>query len=311
MNALRAFEAAGRCGSFTAAARELNVSVAAVSRHVALLEAHFGISLLVRHRAGVDPTSDGAAYLTAVAAAFDGIDAASAALSRHKSQSVLRLLVYTSFTTEWLAPRLPAFRALHPDIEINLVLSVREPDAHETDFDFLLTALPRFADGLHHDRLFEMYVALVCSQQLLSSPPGMTSPAELHRQTLLFAPRERQLWEGLLTLLGRPGLEDHARVEFDTLSLTLQAARGSAGVALGNLFFVADDLATGRLVAPFEQVARFDVPHYLCWPSNRRRKPAAIVFEQWLKAEVARTNALLQGLLAAQTVTDVVLPRRT
>ncbi len=300
LNALRAFEAAGRSGSLTAAGRELGVSVGAISRHVALLEAHFGCALLTRHRSGVEPTTTGQAYLREIERAFDLIDRASRTLAQNAKTRPLKLRLYTSFTTEWLAPRLPAFRAAQPAIELDITLSTRDAqaDADEADL-FITTALPN-DPALHADRMFEMVATLVCAPGLLET--GWATPADLDRHTMLFAPRERLLWNALLQSLGAARLEENHRLQFDMLSLTLQAARGGGGVALGNLFFVVDDLLHGRLIAPFDVTLGFDLPHYLVCRADRLCEPAIAAFRAWLLAEVATTVAVVESFLLDRQV---------
>jgi len=302
LNALRAFEAAGRCGSLTAAGKELQVSVAAISRHVALLEAYFGQSLLQRHRAGVAPTEKGARYLHEVASAFNLIERGGEALQRGQLNQRPRLRFYTTFTTEWLAPKLPAFHAAHPEIELDFTISTRDVDIAAGDFDLALTAIPPQGAGLHAEVLFDMVVTLVCTPGLRDGLPPLVAPADLARHMLLWAPRERLLWNALLTAHGLPALEDHRQLEFDTLSLTYQAARGGAGVALGNIFILIDDIRAGRLVAPLDLALRVDLPHYLVCGTSQLGNPAIAAFRDWLLAEAAKTSAYMDDFLRGRHV---------
>lgn len=304
LNALRAFEAAGRCGSLTGAANELRVSVAAISRHVALLEAHFGRPLLRRHRTGVEPTVEGATYLREVGRAFDLIDGASRALAEAKSRDRLNLRFYTTFTTEWLAPRLPAFRDLHRDVELDFSLSTRDADLRGDTFDLALTAVRPTSPDLHVDRLFEMVVTLVCAPEVGASVTGVD---DLSKQTLLFSRREIPMWDSLLETLGMPALGACRRLEFDALSLTFQAARNGGGVALGNVFFLADDLRENKMVAPLDVCMRFEVPHYLVCHTARMNDPAVAAFRSWILSETAVTNALVDTFLAERAIQDGVL----
>jgi len=304
LNALRAFEAAGRCGSLTGAAHELKVSVAAISRHVALLEAHFGRPLLRRHRTGVDPTADGAAYLREIGRAFDVIDGASRALADVATPDRLNLRFYTTFTTEWLAPRLPAFRAAHGDIELDFALSTRDADLRSDAFDLALTAVRPTSPDLHVDRLFEMVVTLVCAPELGASIKGVD---DLAAQTLLFSRREIPMWNSLLAELGLPPLGACRRLEFDALSLTFQAARNGGGVALGNIFFLADDMRKNKMVAPLDLCLRFEVPHYLVCRSARLTDPAVAQFREWILGESAATTMEVSGFLEGRTIREGML----
>lgn len=308
LNALRAFEAAGRRGSLSAAAEELGVTVGAVSRHVCLLEAHFGQPLLERHRTGVRPTLPGAQYLRSIAAAFDEVDAASTRLAASQGKlAPLKLHFYSSFATEWLVPRLSAFRERHPAVRLELVLSQHEPD-WDGDFDMAMSAMPPARADLLAEPLFDTFLALVCRPGLI--PAAREAAPDLAGQTLLLAPRERPLWPLTLKALGAAPLESHRELAFESLSLTYQAARGGAGVALGMLFMVIDDLRTGRLCLPYDRMIRLDLPHHVVCRHSRLANPALGLFRDWLMEEVAATRADMAGWIDARSVTPVSLSRQ-
>jgi DNA-binding transcriptional LysR family regulator len=282
LNALRALEAAGRRGSLSAAARELGVSVGAVSRHITLLEGHFGRTLLRRNPSGVEPTPDCAPYLAAIKRAFDEIDTASHRLATERQRdNTLRLRFYSTFTTEWLSGRLPDFRARHPDIRLELSLSIKDAGWRDDDFDMALTGRPPSSEEFRCDRLFETYLALVCSPALLQGHAGMT-PARLTEETLLMSPREADLWFPLLNALHVPSTNDQRWIRFDSLSMTYQAARQGAGVAMGNLFLIASDLREMRLALPFNQVFAAQIPHFIVTRRGRPDGPALMAFRNWL-----------------------------
>jgi LysR family transcriptional regulator, glycine cleavage system transcriptional activator len=118
LSALRVFEAAGRHESFTVAAGELCVTTSAVSRQIRALENELGMRLFERRPGGLKLTSEGAEYLTEVAAAFRRLEQASASLRSGGQRRVLRLSVLASFAGNWLVPRLPAFERAHPGIDL-------------------------------------------------------------------------------------------------------------------------------------------------------------------------------------------------
>lgn len=303
LNALRAFEAAGRLGSLSAAALELGVTVGAVSRHVGLLEAHFGLALFARQRIGVRPTDAGTDYLLAVSKAFDAIDIAGRAVAARDCAAPLKLRFYTSFATEWLAPRLPGFRAAHPDIPFEITLATEETDWHD-DFDLAMTAVPPVGPAFHKDLLFESYFALICAPDLVDRPNGIASAADLAHRTLLMAPRERALWPVVLGALGAAPVEAQQVMRFESLSLTCQAARGGGGIALGILFILADDLHAGRLVLPFDTILHLKLPHYIVSRRTRLSDPRLTIFRRWLIDEASACEAALERILAGRAVVE-------
>src|SRR5499426_684718 len=120
LNGLRAFEAAARHGSFVAAGEELNVTQAAVSRMVRLLEERLGFKLFDRMPNGLALTPQGRALQPGLTAAFDAIAGVTQQVAAMRSTPVLTLGVGPSFAMRWLIPRLASFHAKHPDIEVRL-----------------------------------------------------------------------------------------------------------------------------------------------------------------------------------------------
>lgn len=120
LNALRAFEAAARHQNFTRAALELCVSQAALSHQIRGLEDRLGIRLFHRLPRGVALTDEGAALYPVLNESFERISASIARYTGGPAREVLTLGVVGTFATGWLLPRLAAFEAAHPDIELRL-----------------------------------------------------------------------------------------------------------------------------------------------------------------------------------------------
>lgn len=297
LNALRALEAAGRRGSLSAAAKELGVSVGAISRHVTLLEEHFGRTLLRRGPAGVEPTPGCAAFLDSVGRAFDEIDMASHALASDRQRdNTLRLRFYSTFTTEWLSARLARFHALHPEVHLDFNLSIKDAEWRNDDFDMALTGVPPNGEAFRCDRLFETYFALVCAPEI-ADKECTADRSWLLEQTFLMAARESELWTGILQALGISAAGGLRSISFDSLSMTYQAARQGAGVALGNLFFIVGDLQSGRLALANDRVFSVSLPHYIVTRRGRPDGPALHAFRTWLLKETAGAAAELERLL--------------
>lgn len=297
LNALRALEAAGRRGSLSAAAKELEISVGAISRHVTLLEEHFGRTLLRRGPSGVEPTPGCAAFLESISRAFDEIDTASHALANDRERdNTLRLRFYSTFTTEWLSARLAKFHAQHPEIHLDFSLSIKDAEWRHDDFDMALTGAPPIGELFRCDRLFETYFALVCAPRLADEGCGR-GPTWLENQTYLMAAREGELWAGVLEALDLPEPSRLRNIRFDSLSMTYQAARQGAGIALGNLFFIAGDLQDGRLALPVDRVFSVSLPHYIVTRRGRPDGPALRAFRTWLLEETAAAASDLEKFL--------------
>src|SRR5262245_57106871 len=118
LNGLRAFEAAARHSSFTAAAAELSVTQAAISRMVRLLEERLGFKLFERHPNGLALTPQGKAMQPGLTAAFDAIAGITEQVAAMRSAPILTVGVGPSFAMRWLIPRLAGFYRDYPEFEV-------------------------------------------------------------------------------------------------------------------------------------------------------------------------------------------------
>jgi LysR family glycine cleavage system transcriptional activator len=289
LGALRAFEAAARLGSVTAAADELCVTHGAVSRHIRAVEDWAGIALFDRVGKRLKLTEAGRAYRDALALAFDGIAAASARLKESSRKTVLLTVnALPTLAMRWLLPRLGAFQK-RADVELRLVTS-DEPISRLPQGSWHVairrepTPWPKGFVGAPF--LAEREIP-VCAPKLAKTLKIKTA-ADLSRATLLHADTRPGAWTRWLEAAGAAGVERQAaRQRFDHFYLALQAASDGLGVALGPLPLIADDLASGRLVAPLKGPALPSRAY--CWvvPASLASDPAVSAFCAWLEEEGA------------------------
>jgi LysR family glycine cleavage system transcriptional activator len=292
LNALRAFEAAARLGSFKDAATELGVTHGAISRHVRLLEDWLGPPALFRRlNRLVVLTPTGAALLAETGPALDRL---SAAADRHQARSgepppaVLRVNALATFSLRWLLPRLAQFRAQHPEIEVRLSTSNEPVDSLNEPYDLIIRGGPDTFYGFTcHPFLMERRLP-VCSPTLLERLP-LKDVVDLRSHTLIHTSTLRRVWPDWLVTAGAPDLEPVASLTLDHFYLTLQAALDGLGVAMGPTALVADDLAIGRLVAPFPSVTLPTRGYHAYLPDARAGDLSAIAFCQWLE-EIGRMD---------------------
>jgi len=286
LNALRAFEAAARLGSFKDAATELAVTHGAISRHIRLLEDWLGPPALFRRlnrRVVLTPT--GAALLAETGPALDRL---SAAAERHQARggkpppAVLRVNALATFSLRWLLPRLGQFRDRHPEIEVRLSTSNEPVDALSEPYDLIIRGGPDTFYGFTcHPFLTERRLP-VCGPALLERSP-LNDVTDLRFHTLIHTSTLPRVWPDWLAAAGTPDLEPVASLTLDHFYLTLQAALDGLGVAMGPTVLVADDLAAGRLVAPFPGVTLPARGYHAYLPGARAGDLAAIAFCRWLE----------------------------
>lgn len=291
LNAIRAFEAAARRGSFTDAALDLNVTHWAIGKQIRLLEDWFGLPLFERRARGVALTDEGAELLADVTAAFSRLLSASGKLGQARSQrrvsGMVRINVPTSFASGWLIPRLPGFQAHFPNVEIKLSTTSRRLRYIGGAYDIGVRL--RREPGAH----FKFWTLLrdvqlpTCNPEILRTRP-LTTVNDLRAHTLLHSSTARTAWPTWLALAGGPKVEAAHHFEFDHVHLQLQAAVDGLGVAMASLPLIEQDLAAGRLVCPLPR-PEWQAGEYLLVSGNEAESAATRNFRTWITAEARRT----------------------
>jgi LysR family glycine cleavage system transcriptional activator len=285
LNALRAFEAAGRLGSFKEAAAELHVTHGAVSQHVRLLEEWLESSLFERHNRRVVLTPAAKAYLAEIAPLFEQLSQATARYG--VSETVARSLSVNApatFTLRWLVPRLAKFRAAYPEVDVNVETSNEPVESLQASYDVIIRGGPDTFYGYAMRPFLSEERLPVCSPALLQRLP-LRTPDDLRRHTLLHTSSLPRLWPDWLASAETPALKPAATLTFDHFYLTLQAAIDGIGVAMGPTALVSDDLATGRLVAPFAG-PRLPSRSYCTYVVDGNATDERVVlFRSWLERE--------------------------
>ncbi|MGO3408339.1 LysR substrate-binding domain-containing protein [Marinomonas sp.] len=262
LNALRAFEAAGRKLNFRAAADELGVTQGAVAQQVRALEEHLGIVLFQRLPRGLILTSPGAVYFAEITRAFDVLGEATEQLLA--SPDTVTISVPPSFATKLLIPRLAELNAAFPDVELRTVAteSLADFDRDQVDIAVRLTK-GVFPANLEAQCLFQQELVAVASPHLLKTAGLPLTAKEVQGLPLLHD--SHQHWPAFLHSRGKlPG------AVFNQTTLALDAALAGQGVAIACRAFVAQDLEAGRLVQVMAQSLTIE-PHYFL---VRKRLPA-------------------------------------
>jgi LysR family glycine cleavage system transcriptional activator len=288
LNGLRAFEAAARHLSFTAAASELNVTQTAISHQIRRLEEELGVRLFVRRNRALALTAEARDYLPGVRAAFNDLRLATDRLLRRDDGHVLTVSTLASLAAKWLLPRLSAFQESHPGIDVRITTSTGLVDFRTGDVDAAIRYGRGHWQGLRADWLMADELFPVCSPALLNGNKPLRCPEDLVHHTLLHSSGgyddDWRLW---LTAAGLPAdISRQPGLSFDLIFLTVQAAIDGSGIAMGRTSYVQDDIAKGRLVVPFEIALPADAGFYLVSPEAKTDPPKLAAFRQWLKMSV-------------------------
>ena len=283
LNALRAFEVAGRRLNFRAAADELGVTQGAVAQQIRLLEGHLGLALFKRLPRGVALTPQGALYLAGVGRAFDALAEATGQLLERSD--TVTISVTPTFATKLLIPRLAELGAAVPGVELRTLASevIADFDRDGVDIAVRLTR-PPFPAALEARLLFRQNLIAVASPHLVGGMSLPLSAAQLRRLPLLHDAHDH--WPSFLQTTAKlPG------AVFNQTTLALDAALAGQGVAIVARAVVMADLAAGRLLKVAEASRATGLDYYLVrkrpGPSQAALQKAADAVWNWCLARLS------------------------
>jgi LysR family glycine cleavage system transcriptional activator len=281
LNQLRVFEAAGRLGSFLAAAQEFNVSPGAVSRHIKGLESHLGFDLFVRVHKGVELTPLGREYQKGLFEAFRAIERTTAAAIAEHKKSPLRIWCSALFMREWLAPRLADYSLLEPEQELSITTGSSD-QSRQDGYDLIIRLGRGEDDNVARHFLIETTLTPICSPRYIDTHAKLTEPADILNHTLLFSAVRPHDWTLWLSQHGLDLQQVPRRITMDGRCVVSQAAKESLGVALGCQELMNCNLQSGGVITPLSQ---YTVPmgaFYLLYPKAGRTPKHVLTFRDWL-----------------------------
>lgn len=287
LNALRAFETAARCGNFTRAAQELFVTQGAVSRHVSSLEAWLKVTLFEREHHGIRLTLAGQTYYASMRLAFDQIEHGTRQLQHSPDEWLLRIKLPPTFAIRWLIPRLARFHALHPRIDVQITTSHKPTDFTRDDVDVSIHSEAAPPEGPGYRLLFRETLLPVCAPALVKRDPPLAQPSDLAHHALLSSLNRPQDWPVWLEAADARDIDINRGLKFENAAMAYQAAAEGLGVMVGLLAFVRDDLASGRLVAPFDLRVPTKGGYFMAWRADRPVPQRVRNFEHWMADEAA------------------------
>jgi LysR family glycine cleavage system transcriptional activator len=182
-------------------------------------------------------------------------------------------------------PRLGRFQALHPQVEIALSADDRPVDLARDPVDLWLCYGRGEHPGCQVERLFGETLFPVCAPALLDRGPALANPGDLARHTLLRDAHWRDDWRHWLAAAGVRDLDPTRGPSFTLYAMVIQAALDGLGVALAHEALIADDLASGRLVAPFELRHPAAQAYYLVSSPITAERLDVTAFRAWLRNE--------------------------
>ena len=281
MSMLLAFDSAARTGSFSAAARELNLTQGAISRQVHALENQLDVNLFKRAGKTVQLTEVGKVYLQDIHTALRTIRNASLNAITSPLSGILNLAVLPTFGTRWLMPRFSSFLKKHPDITVNFVTKL-------TPFDFqgenVHSAIhygePDWPDTTSTFLMGEKAIP-VCSPNLLEQHP-IRNAEDMSSLPLLHLTSRPNAWKDWFALNNIVLPQNHGML-FEQFSIVIQAAVAGIGMALLPIFLIQNELDRGELMMIQNlPLISSRSAYYLVTPTDKSDYAPVVAFRNWL-----------------------------
>src|SRR6476660_7664065 len=282
ISGIKAFEAA--------AGHELNVSAAAISRLVHLLEERLGVALFERKANRLVTTAAGRAYQSGLTPIFDALASLTTQVTAPSSVRVLTIGVGPTFAMRWLIPRLADFRKHEPDIDVRITTGGAAAPFGD-DWSCGIQLGDGEWPGLLAETLFAADLLPVCAPRLAAQ---LKRASDLRGPSLLRVAHASEDWPLWLKAAGVARVTARGP-EFQYYGHALQAAVDGLGVAMGIRPYIDDDLAAGRLVAPFELNVPKGMRWYLVYRGFSAGQRDFAAFRRWIVRAAAEPATRRRG----------------
>ena len=292
LNALKAFESAGRHLSFSKAAEELNVTPGAISQQIRALEDFLDVELFKRRNRVIVLTDEGQLALPFMSKGFEKFNEGVEAVIKHKGNAPLTITSAPSFISKWLIPRLDKFKNIHPEIDVRIDASSRLVDFLHEDIDVGIRFGTGEFDGLESTHLFAFDLIPVCSPGLIKQGKELCDLSDIRHYTLLHNDYDETDpswpdWAMWLATAGIEGIDTSHGIYFNQADMLLEAAIEGQGIGLVGAPLAANDIASGRLVQPFEKRMPVRLSYHFVTSKQKARDPKVIAFREWIFEESA------------------------
>jgi LysR family transcriptional regulator, glycine cleavage system transcriptional activator len=294
LKSLPAFELAAARGSITAAAEELRLTHGAISRQIRSLEDHLGVALFRRLNRRIELTAAGAKFLPYVRKSLEMLEASAAQVAARDAHGPLNVSCLATFMMRWLIPRLYAFASAHPGLEVRLSASHQAVRFAEDGVDLAIRiGRPPWPRGIAGQSFLPDRVGPVLAPEL-NKTHRIKAPGDLARLTLLHTETRARAWADWLRLTHTRGVDAARGQRFEHSYFLLEAAASGLGVAIASYPLVQQELANGRLVAPFGFVATGS-SYCLLHPGKAPGMARISAFKSWVLSEARTGTSRLEG----------------
>ena len=297
--ALLIFEAAARAGTCSAAAREFNLTQPSVSRNIAQLEQHLGVTLFTRSPVGLELTPEGQFLYRTLSDGLAKVEAALRELIAERSRKqVVELSLSTAFVTHWLIPRLSAFHLAFPEVDLRFQLISGTLRGAPGNVDLAMRMHTAEHDADHHSWRFAPEIVIpVCSPSYAAVHGTLEAPLRDSEHVLLHLADPLLDWEAFWGGVTRRRTKRAIWLEFTDYAVVLQGAMNGEGIALGWITVVARALGDGKLVPASERRVHTGRDYHLYAPRTKPVREVVLAIRDWMVAQMRDDMARLGDLL--------------
>ncbi len=299
LNSLRVLVSVSKHLSFTNAAKELNITTAAASQHIKLLESFYGTKLFNRSTRRLSLTEHAIKVLPMLVNGFDSLSEADKCLRQSLTKDTIRVSVNPSFGAKWLLPRLKDFKRAAPNISVRM-------DATELLADFDIDNVDiaiRYGSGrygkLISEHLFDITLVPVCNPKLISGKYSINKPADLCNHTLIHietmhSQKSLSEWPSWFKISAVDDFKFDSYLSFNIASIAIEAAIDGQGILLIEEELIENELRNGSLVKPFSNnhTLNTEFNYSLVYPAEHLHLQKVDIFRKWiLKESKTRTES--------------------
>lgn len=280
---LRTFEAAARLLNFTQAGAELGLTQTAVSQHIKALEEVLGCRLFERKPRHLALTGMGKAYVHSVRKSLADINLSTTSLFGSLSQQTITVRAPISTVALWLAPLLPQFTALYPEINIRFISVIWADSASAEDVDVDLRIGYGDWPGLQAEKISQETMVPICAA---ATSAAINHPADLLDKPLIHILGHEDNWARFFVFNELSMDSVQMRYSVDTTIAALALVAAGVGAATILTRFAKTAIDSGSKVAMVAEPMDFPQSHYLINPVVDRPQRAEVeLFKTWLKSQ--------------------------
>ncbi len=299
-NSLFSFEVVARLGSFSDAARELNVTQPAVSRSINELEGHLGYPLFNRHGRWIDLTPNGDKLYRATSLAFGTIIESLRDIEQlQESREVVIISMSAAAANHWFIPRIDEFKEKFPDVSLSFQIFSKENEERQTNFDLAVRlSNPQDAD-MHRWPFSDEKILALCSPKYLDEYGSLDQPVAGKSHTLIEMTDQRYTMDEFFHATGQQTPENPLNLKFSEYSSIIQAAIQGQGVALAWVTEASRQIIAGNLVPACTQVVKTGRRYHILASNLTPMRPVVENIRDWMINEMRNDQKKMSTVMKA------------